>query len=317
MVKYRPRKIKDSDHKLAIAIKKNYESGMKPRDIAKLFNISKQRINYCIHHSKINKKKRRTKLTRNEKLILMKWARDKPINVASARQLQKKFNSLPKSKKEKKLQKKISLTTVNKTLNKYLSKPKQIKKVFYLSSLNKEKRLKFLKFMMDNKITPTKIFFTDESNFNIASYFNRNIKIRLCKKTLKAIKRGNEIALQKVTKPFHKKLNGILVSGGICNEGLGRLIFHSGNVNTFAYKQVLNFYKEDMHNFTDKYFQQDGARVHSSKGSQYIIKNLFGENYIPTWENGPKINGKTIPSWPPNSPDLSPIELVWSIIRVC
>ena len=65
-------------------------------------------------------------MTRNEKMILIKWARDKPINIASARKLQKRFNSLPKSKKENKLQKKISLTTVNKTLNKYLSTPKQI-----------------------------------------------------------------------------------------------------------------------------------------------------------------------------------------------
>ena len=109
MVKYRPRKIKDSDHKLAIAIKKNYESGMKPRDIAKLFNISKQRINYCIHHSKINKKKRRTKLTRNEKLILMKWARDKPINVASARQLQKNLIHCQNLKKKKNYKKKYLL----------------------------------------------------------------------------------------------------------------------------------------------------------------------------------------------------------------
>ena len=45
-----------------------------------------------------------------------------------------------------------------------------------------------------------------------------------------------------------------------------------------------------------------------------IIK-LFGERFIPTWENGPKINGQNIPRWPPNSPDLSPIELVWSIIK--
>ena len=48
-----------------------------------------------------------------------------------------------------------------------------------------------------------------------------------------------------------------MVSGRICESGLGKLIFHSGNVNTFAYKQVLNFYKDDLDNFEDKYFQQD------------------------------------------------------------
>lgn len=181
--------------------------------------------------------------------------------------------------------------------------------------MNKEKRLEFLKFMKKNRISPKNIFFTDESNFNISSFFNRNSKIRLSNKTSRAIKRGNEIALRKVTKQFHKKLNGILVSGGICNEGLGKIIFHSGTVNSFAYKQVLNFYKEDMDKFTDKYFQQDGARAHSSKTSQFEIKRLFGEKYIPTWEEGPLINGEKMPKWPPNSPDLSPIELVWSILK--
>ena len=109
-----------------------------------------------------------------------------------------------------------------------------------------------------------------------------------------------------------------MVSGGICREGLGKLIFHSGNVNTFAYKQVLNYYREDLDNFDDKYFQQDGARAHSSKGSQLTINNLFGDHFIPTWEKGdqiPQINGQNIPKWPPNSPDLSPIELIWSIIK--
>ena len=70
-----------------------------------------------------------------------------------------------------------------------------------------------------------------------------------------------------------------------------------------------------MKKFSGKYFQQDGARAHSSKGSQNEIKKLFGEYFIPTWDDGPKINGKSIPRWPPNSPDLSPIELVWSIIK--
>ena len=71
-------KIKDNNHHLAIAIKKNYSAGMKAKDIAKLFKISKQRVNYWIHNS-IKIRKRRTKLTRNEINMLVKWAKDKPI----------------------------------------------------------------------------------------------------------------------------------------------------------------------------------------------------------------------------------------------
>ena len=117
---------------------------MKPIEISKLFNISKQKVNYWIHNSIIFHRKRRTKMTRKEINIIVKWARDRLVNLYSARKIQKKFNSLPKSKKEKVLQKKVSLSTVNKTLNQYLSKPKPIRKDFYLDENKKEQRLRFL-----------------------------------------------------------------------------------------------------------------------------------------------------------------------------
>ena len=169
--------------------------------------------------------------------------------------------------------------------------------------------------MKKNEIEPGDIFFTDESTFNLSSHFNRNYKIRLSPQTQKKINRGDELAMKKVTREFHKKENGVIVSGGISKDGLGKLIFHSGNINTFAYKQVLKFYKEDIDNLGIKIFQQDGARAHSSKDSQNDINKLFGDYFIPTWDNGPKMNGEYIPKWPPNSPDLSAIELVWSIIK--
>ena len=106
-----------------------------------------------------------------------------------------------------------------------------------------------------------------------------------------------------------------MVSGGICRAGLGKIIFHRGNVNTFSYKQVLEFYKKDFEKLQPLFFQQDGVRVHSSKGSCLEIQKLFGNKFIPTWDDGPILNGNTIPRWPPSSPDLSPIELIWSIVK--
>jgi len=48
-------------------------------------------------------------------------------------------------------------------------------------------------------------------------------------------------------------------------------------------------------------FQQDGARAHASKATvAWLDTNI--KHYIPPED------------WPPNSPDLSPIENVWSIM---
>ena len=96
---------------------------------------------------------------------------------------------------------------------------------------------------------------------------------------------------------------------------MGQLIFQSDNVNSFAYKQVLNFYREDMIKFVPKFFLQDGAIASSSMGSKEDIKKLFGDLYIPTKKDGPILGEKTIPKWPTSFPLLSTIELIWSIIK--
>ena len=50
-------KIKDKNHHYAIAIKENYSAGMKAKDIANLFGISKQRVNYWIYRSMKTRKR--------------------------------------------------------------------------------------------------------------------------------------------------------------------------------------------------------------------------------------------------------------------
>ena len=102
-------KEKPSKKNIAIAIQTNYYAGMKAKDIADLLKISKQRVNYWLHNEIKEKRKRRTKLTRREKNYLIKWAKDKPLSLVSAKKIQKKFNSLPRRKKEKMRQKKSIL----------------------------------------------------------------------------------------------------------------------------------------------------------------------------------------------------------------
>ena len=75
----------------------------------------------------------------------------------------------------------------------------------------------------------------DESIFNLSSFFNEIIKLDCLNKHKKKIKRDDEYTLQKITREFPKKENGVMVSGGICKASLGKLLFHSGNINSFAY----------------------------------------------------------------------------------
>ena len=310
-------KIKDKNHHLAIAIKENYAHGMKAKEIANLFHLSKQRVNYWLHHI-VKKRKRRTKLNRREINMIVRWAKDKPImeKKVSAKNIQIRFNRLKKKFKENKKKKIISLSTANRVLNKYIGKPRVIRKVFHLKPFEKILRVQFCKFMKKNNIGPENIFFTDESIFPLCAYFNKGTnKIRLSKKTRRKIRYGNEKSINLVTRQFHKFNNAIMVSGGICNEGLGEIIFHAGNLNSFAYKQVLKFYREDLNKYPSKIFQQDGARSHSSKLSRNMIKFLFKDRFIPTWDNDLKINDEFVPRWPPSSPDLSPIEIIWAIIK--
>ena len=110
---------------------------MKPGKIANLFKISKQRVNYWLHHPIIQKRKRRTKLNRKEINRIIKWAQDRPIHLYSAKKIMRKFNSLPRNKKEKNMNKKVSLSTINNTLNKYKSKLKHMRKVFFCTKKRK------------------------------------------------------------------------------------------------------------------------------------------------------------------------------------
>ena len=73
-------------------------------------------------------------MNRKEINLIVKWAKDKPImeKKVSARNIQIKFNKLRNKLTEKKKKKIISLSTANPVQNKYIGKPRVIRRVFYL-----------------------------------------------------------------------------------------------------------------------------------------------------------------------------------------
>ena len=106
---------------------------------------------------------------------------------------------------------------------------------------------------------------------------------------------------EKIAKPIPKFPVGIMVASGISVNGPGRLVFVTGTMNSFSYKQTLEIFKEDIERLGQNlYFQQDNAPCHVAKKSLEYIRSNFK---------------KVLDFWPPNSPDLSPIEELWSIVE--
>ena len=104
-----------------------------------------------------------------------------------------------------------------------------------------------------------------------------------------------------------------MVSAGVCYGGKGQLHFvdEKAKVNASYYvtKLLPNLIKDCRHLLSDNFiFQQDGAPAHTSALAQDCLDWVQ--------KNCPAFIGKE--EWPPNSPDLNPLDYhVWGTMLEC
>lgn len=247
--------------------------------------------------TKSKTRKRKGKLSFEVKRFIYKQAKDKftGIEHASSRKLANRVN--------RKFKLDVCHSTINNYLRKAFKRPRRARTTFKLTDINKDSRKRFAAYILENNIKGRDIFFTDEKRFLLDTPLNpQSNQIRLCKKSYNKLKAGDQKIEEKISKPVPKFSSGFMVSVGLSAKGVGKLIFCVGTMNTFCYKQTLDCFKEDDERLdSDLLFQQDNARCHTSVNSMNHIGGLFGE--------------KKLDFWPPNSPDLSPIETLWAIVQ--
>ena len=202
-----------------------------------------------------------------------------------------------KQKSSRKLAKSlnVSRTTIGRVIKDDLGFKSYVKRVApKLTDAQKQKRYSFGIWARKNirKSMVRKILFSDEKRFDIDGVYNRQNDRIYAPNRAQADEKGGVYRKTKFPQ-------GVMVWLGVCYDGVTRpVIIENGSINHQRYiDEILPIALKDGQKLMGKQFtyQQDGATAHTDRHTQKWCKDNF-------WDFWPKSR------WPPNSPDLNPLD---------